>query len=96
MTNIVKLKRKVRPLKKTYQPNAPYAVERHDEDDGSISYEVWDERPESYRRVARTDDDLGRNGYAKFDAEQIARGLNFLVQCGKEDLPKVRDLDDLE
>lgn len=93
MSNIVKIERKPRPLRKTYQPNAPYVVERSDDED-SISYDVIDERPESYRRVCFIDDDEGRSGYAKFDAEQIARGLNLLVQYGKETLPNVKDRDD--
>lgn len=94
MNNIVRLKHKVRPLKKTYQPSAPYVVERSDDDDCSIRYEVMDERPESYRIVCFIDDDEGRSGFAKHDAEQIARALNFMVQCGKEVLPKVRENDD--
>jgi hypothetical protein len=53
-----------------------------------------DERPESYRIVCFIEDDEGRAAYSKHDAEQIARALNFMVQCGKEDLPKVRDADD--
>ncbi len=93
MSNIVKLKRRVRPLRKTFNPSAPYAVERHDDDDGEIVYEVWDERPDTYRMVARSADDCGGNPYAKFDAEQIARGLNLLVQYGKETMPNVRDRD---
>lgn len=93
MADVVHLKRKVRPLRKTYQPSAPYEVERIDHDDGEIVYEVMDIRPETYRRVCFTDDDLGRNGYAKHDAEQIARGLNLLVQYGKESLPSVKDND---
>ena len=96
MSNIVQFKRRPRPLRKTYQPNAPYEVEREDQDDGSITYFVTDMRPESYRTLAFTNDDLGRNGYAKFDAEQVARGLNLLVQYGKETLPKVRDTDGLD
>lgn len=95
MNNVVKLKRKIRPLQKTYQPNAPYVVERSD-DDYSIRYEVMDERPDSYRIVCFVDDDEGRSGYAKHDAEQIALALNFMVQCGKEELPKVRDSDDFQ
>jgi hypothetical protein len=91
--NVVKLKRKIRPLRKTYQPSAPYVVERND-DEYSIRYEIMDERPESYRVVCFIDDDEGRAAYVKHDAEQIARALNFMVQCGKEDLPKVRDIDD--
>lgn len=90
MDNVLKLKRKPRPLKKTYQPMAPYVAERCD-DDFSVCYEVMDERPESYRRVCVIDDDEGRNGYAKHDAEQIARGLNLMVQFGKETLPNVKD-----
>lgn len=91
MTNVIRLKRKVRPLQKTYSPTAPYVVERIDQDDGSITYEVMDERPDSYRIVCFVPDDDGRNGYAKHDAEQIARGLNLLVQYGKETMPVVRD-----
>ena len=83
MSNVVKLPRKVRPLTKTYQPSAPYVVERVDDDDGDIRYEVIDERPESYRIVCFTSDEHG-----KHDAEQIVRGLNLLVQYGKEVLPK--------
>jgi hypothetical protein len=89
--NVVKLKRRPRPLRKTYQPTAPYEVERIDHDDGEIVYEVMDMRPETYRRVCFVSDDQGRNGFAKHDAEQIARGLNLLVQYGKESLPAVKD-----
>ena len=39
------------------------------------------------------DDDGGAAPYAKHDAEQIARGLNMLVQYGLEQLPNVRDPD---
>ena len=63
------------------------------EDMGGITYEVHDERPDSYRFVCGVSDDCGGNGYAKHDAEQIARGLNLLVQYGKEILPNVRDND---
>jgi hypothetical protein len=90
MGTVVKLKRKVRPLSKTYQPNAPYVVAREDQDNGSIAYEIYDERPDSYRYVCATSDDGGGNPYAKHDAEQIARGLNMLVQFGKETLPNVQ------
>ena len=91
--NIVKLKRKPRPLRKTYSPAAPYVATRQDQDDGSITWEVFDERPDSYRFVCGVSDDCGTNAYAKHDAEQIARGLNLLVQFGKETLPSVRDND---
>lgn len=93
MSNVINLKRRPRPLRKTYQPLAPYEVERVDHDDGEIAYEVMDARPESYRIVCIVADDNGRNPYAKFDAEQIARGLNLLVQYGKESLPNVKDRD---
>lgn len=95
MAKIVKLHRKPRPLQKTYQPDAPYVVTRSDQDDGSITYEVYDERPESYRFVCTVSDDGGQNGYAKSDAEQIARGMNMLVQYGLEKLPSVRNADDI-
>ena len=91
MAEIVRLKRKPRPLTKTYQPNAPYVVRCEDQDYGSITYEIYDERPGSYRLVGSTSDDCGGNPYAKHDAEQIVRGLNLLVQYGKEALPAVRD-----
>lgn len=93
MSNVVRIKRKPRPLRRTYSPAAPYAVERQDQEDGSITYEVYDERPESYRFVCGVSDDCGENAYAKHDAEQIVRGLNLLVQYGKETLPSVRDRD---
>ena len=94
MSNVVRLPRKVRPLKKTYQPDAPYVVTREDQDDGSISFLIYDERPDSYRFVCGTSDDMGGNAYAKHDAEQIVRGLNLLVQYGKEILPSVREPSD--
>lgn len=87
MGNVVKIKRKVRPLTKTYQPEAPYTVTRDDEEDGSIRYVIFDERPESYRFVCSTNDDGGADPFAKHDAEQIARGLNLLVQYGMEQAP---------
>lgn len=90
MSNVIKIKRKPRPLQKTYSPTEPYVVHREDQDDGSISFQVYDERPDSYRFVCATSDDCSGNPYAKHDAEQIARGLNLLVQYGKEILPSVR------
>jgi len=93
MAEIVRLKRKPRPLRKTYSPDAPYVVHRADHEDGEIVYEVMDERPGSYRIVCFVPDDEGRNGYAQHDADQIARGLNLLVQYGKETLPSVQDQD---
>ena len=89
MGDVVKIKRKVRPLTKTYQPNAPYVVERQDDDYGGIAYEVVDERPDSYRAVCSCSDDR----YGKADAENIARALNMLVQYGMEKLPAPKDQD---
>lgn len=91
--DVVRIKRKPRPLRKTYQPNAPYVVHRADHDDGEITYEVMDERPDSYRIVCFVPDERGENGYAKHDAEQIARGLNLLVQYNLETLPSVKEQD---
>lgn len=84
MGTVTKIKRKPRPLTKTYAPNAPYVVQREDEDDGSIRYVIFDERPDSYRFVCATNDDAGANPSAKADADMIARGLNLLVQYGLE------------
>ena len=93
MGNVVKIKRKPRPLQKTYSPTAPYVVHREDCEGGSITYEIYDERPGSYRFVCGVSDDCGGNPYAKHDAEQMVRGLNLMVQFGKEILPNVRDND---
>ncbi len=93
MSNVVRIKRKPRPLQKTYSPAAPYVVHREDQEDGSITFEVYDERPGSYRFVCGVSDDLGQNAYAKSDAEHIARGLNLLVQYGMETVPAVRETD---
>lgn len=82
-----------RPLQKTYSPTHPYVVERHDQEDGSITYEIWDERPDSYRRLcsinemydslrAGDDDDYNKRKRpphnAKSDAEMIVRALNLM------------------
>lgn len=97
MGDVLRIKRKPRPLKATYQPDAPYVVEREDQDDGSIRYMVFDHRPDSYRFVCSTNDDCGADPAAKHDAEQIARGLNLLVQYGMEKLPPApRELEDEE
>jgi hypothetical protein len=93
MAKVIKLVRKVRPLKKTYYPMAPYEVEREDLDDGTIEHHVVDMRPDSYRTVVTTRDYEGDNPYSKFDAEQIVKGLNMLVQYGMEKLPNVKERD---
>jgi len=84
---ITRFPRKVRPLRKTYSPDQPYVIERHDQEDGSITYEIWDHRPESYRRLCSlnewddggTEDDDGNDlSTAKADAEMICRALNLM------------------
>lgn len=35
MGTVVSMPRRVRPLRKTYQPDAPYTVAREDQEDGS-------------------------------------------------------------
>jgi len=62
----------------------PYRVVRTDFDDGCIAYEIWDESPESYRRICSTyeADEIDR-GRARRDADLIARALNALHRVGK-------------
>lgn len=99
--NVVKLKRKPRPLRKTYSTTEPYVVERQDQEDGSIHYEIWDHRPDSYRRVCTVCEDYNDDsedgapdrGRAQHDAGQVARGLNLLVQYGMEKLPPIQEPD---
>jgi hypothetical protein len=77
-----------RPLTKRYSPTHPYVVERHDEENGSISYEIWDLRPDTYRRVCKLNELYDSNTYhdedrrpehtAKSDAEMIVRALNLM------------------
>lgn len=77
-----------RPLRKTYSKTHPFVVERHDQEDGSITYEIWDHRPESYRRLCSISDDYDSETYsdedkrpqhcAKSDAEMIIRALNLM------------------
>lgn len=86
MTNVVHIKRTPRPLQKTYSPAQPFVVERHDQEDGSIHYEIWDERPDSYRRLCTVTEDPVEDceepnedrGRAKRDADLIVRALNFM------------------
>lgn len=75
-----------RPLRKTYSPSHPYVVERHDQEDGSIHYEIWDQRPDSYRRLCicaedyndESEDGSPDRGQTKTDADLIARALNLM------------------
>lgn len=76
-----------RPLSKSYDPANPFVAERHDWEDGSIVYEIWDHRPESYRRLCvcaedyvDEDDDLepSERGQVKKDADMIVTALNMV------------------
>lgn len=75
-----------RPLRKTYDPINPFVVERRDEDDGSIQYEVMDYRPDTYRRVCVVAEDYNDDaedgspdrGQSKKDADMIATALNMV------------------
>jgi hypothetical protein len=48
----------------------PWTIERHDRDDGSISYEIWDYNPSNYERVC-TINDCYDNARAKKHADYI-------------------------
>ncbi len=81
------IKSRVRPLRATYSTSHPYTVERHDQENGSISYEIWDHRPDTYRRLCSinewndgvAEDESGRELFtAKQDAELIVRALNLM------------------
>ncbi|ARQ01919.1 hypothetical protein [Pseudorhodoplanes sinuspersici] len=70
-------RRAIRPLRATYNPDAPYVVDRHDEEDGGIHYEIFDKRPDTYRRLCTISDEFSLSrGQAKKDAEMIVRALN--------------------
>ena len=78
----------VRPLRKSYNAASPFVCERHDQEDGSIVYEIWDHRPDSYRRVCVCSEDYvdeelemdepGDRGQTKKDADMIATALNMV------------------
>ena len=77
-----------RPLRATYSPTHPYVVERHDQEDGSITYEIWDYRPDRYRRLCSLNEENDSHQFsdldkrpedcAKSDAELIVRALNLM------------------
>jgi hypothetical protein len=75
-----------RPLRKTYSKTHPYVVVRHDQDDGAIHYEIWDHRPDTYRRLCTVCEDYNDDsedgspdrGQAKQDADMIVRALNLM------------------
>jgi hypothetical protein len=78
-----------RPLQRKYSPTHPYVIERHDQEDGSITFEIWDYRPNTYRRLCSInewndggdEDAQGRSKTtAKADAEMIVDALN--LNCG--------------
>ena len=84
-SNVVRFKRKPRPLRKRYDPAIPFSVEREDLDDGSITYSVVDLRPDSYRTLCEMNDQCDGEEKtdeiptsAKSDAEMIVRALNML------------------
>lgn len=65
----------------------PWSVERHDQEDGSITYEVWDYNPDSYRRVCKlNDDEINEGRNAKRDAYTIAAGS--ASSPGTADIPE--------
>lgn len=80
----------ITPLKKTYSATHPYVVERHDQEDGSITYEIWDRRRDTYRRLCSINDYRDSDRWsseerrpancARNDAEMIVRALN--LNCG--------------
>jgi hypothetical protein len=66
----------------------PYVVERHDEEDGSISYEIWDTRQETFRRLCRLSEvdaevEANDRGEARRDAYLICNALNAFKGEGK-------------
>lgn len=68
----------------------PYKLERHDWDDGSISYEIWDIRQSTYRRIcsiyedeSEDGDDPAQRGQARKDAKMIVAALNSFHNGGK-------------
>lgn len=75
-----------RSLSRTYDPANPFVVERHDQEDGSIIYEIWDHRPDTYRRLCVCAEDMCEDdvepdtdrGQAKTDADMITTALNMV------------------
>lgn len=92
----------IRPLRKTYDPVNPFVAERHDQEDGSIVYEVWDHRPESYRRLCNCAEDYNDGdpdtepnmdrGQAKKDADMIATALNMVYGTREFKSAKLRTI----
>ena len=55
----------------------PIGLERHDTDEGAITYEIWDFNADTYHRICTISDEDNR--FAKHDAELIVRALNGLL-----------------
>lgn len=67
----------IRPLRATYNPDAPYVVERHEDEEGGIQYEIIDKRPDTYRRLCTISDEFSvTRAQAKRDADMIVCALN--------------------
>jgi hypothetical protein len=52
----------------------PWTIERHDQEDGTISYEIWSVNPPTYHRIVTLNDWDNKN--AREDAELIVRAVN--------------------
>lgn len=87
--SVIPFKRKPRPLRRTYNPDAPYVVERVDDDSGSCKYEVVDTRPDSCRIVCIIHEleYEDKPMLAKWEADNIAAALNLRFKYG-EKLPQ--------
>jgi len=72
-----------RPLQKTYDPTHPYVVRKHDMPDGSIEWQIWDERPDTFGLVCLCPEEHGMihdedRGAAQRHANTIVRALNLM------------------
>ena len=54
----------------------PWLVERHDDEDGTIAYEIWNHAPAHYHRICTVADYSGDNPPAKANAALIVRAVN--------------------
>lgn len=86
---VVQFKRKLRPLRATWDPRNPFQAEKVDQEDGSITYEIMDMRPDTYGIIAfvheePVDDelDIEDRGNAFTQAIFIVRALNFYHNAG--------------
>jgi hypothetical protein len=55
----------------------PIKVERHDNEDGSISYELWDYGKDTYHQVCVVSEDTSDN--AKAEADFVALAMNNAI-----------------